>query len=151
MDLLSRSFWYGSMSVWKYVSMYALSILTRVTCTTAHATQQIANPVVRTKSLNLIWICYPRLTVKICRKKIKKNNSRFSRRYVLLTRVTCITTHATQQIANPVVRTKSLNLIWICYQRYNIGKKFFVRGYNVTNITPGKICRRLVKKACGSL
>ena len=36
---------------------------------------------------------------------------RFSRRYVLLTRVTCITTHATQQIANPVVRTKSLNLI----------------------------------------
>ena len=102
----------------------ALSILTRVTCTTAHATQQIANPVVRTKSLNLIWICYPRLTVKICRKKIKKNNSRFSRRYVLLTRVTCITTHATQQIANPVVRTKSLNLIWICYQRYNIGKKF---------------------------
>ena len=47
--------------------------------------------------------------------------------FVLLTRVTCTSAHATQQIANPVVRTSHITTLEFAIHDRKKVKKFFAR------------------------
>ena len=71
--------------------------------------------------------------------------------FVLLTRVTCTTAHATQQIANPVVRTSHITTLEFAIhdrkkvKKFFARKKFFVFAYSCPRFTPEKIRIRLLK------